>query len=117
MNQRRTKDEPKKAKTKNVRFVKIVLSSLIWCLSLLFVNYSRILFGDSFFYYGFYARSFPCEYILPIAYSYRLLPHLPIGCHALRGSKKTLVVFWGALRGSVRELLLAFTPYTLHFTP
>ena len=33
------------------------------------------------------------------------------------GSPITLVAFWGALCGSVREILLAFTPYTLHLTP
>ena len=35
----------------------------------------------------------------------------------LCGVPETLVAFWGTLCGSTREILLAFTPYTLHLTP
>ena len=38
-----------------------------------------------------------------------------LSCSA--GSPITLVAFLGALCGSTREILLAFTPYTLHLTP
>ena len=34
----------------------------------------------------------------------------------LCGVPETLVAFWGALCASAREILLAFTPYTLHLT-
>ena len=52
------------------------------------------------------ASSLPVTIVYPVRSS--LLAVL------LCGVPETLVAFWGALCGSVRESLLAFTLYTLH---
>ena len=65
-------------------------------------------------------RVFLCSrpyFVLPVVWQYSPpFFSLPLAV-LLSGIPETLVALWGALCGSVREILLAFTPYTLHFTP
>ena len=53
---------------------------------------------------------------LPVTLVHPVLPFPFLLAVLLCGVPEMLVAFWGALCGSVREILLAFTPYTLHLT-
>ena len=53
---------------------------------------------------------------LPVTLVHPVLPFPFLLAVLLCGVPETLVAFWGALCGSAREILLAFTPYTLHLT-
>lgn len=53
---------------------------------------------------------------LPVTLVHLVLPFPFLSVVILCGVPETLVAFWGALCGSAREILLAFTPYTLHLT-
>ena len=53
---------------------------------------------------------------LPVTLVHLILPFPFLLAVLLCGVPETLVAFWGALCASAREILLAFTPYTLHLT-
>ena len=74
----------------------------------------RLLFVYYLEYHSSFLR-FPLRSLL-VSPVHPVLPFPFLLAVLLCGVPETIVAFWGALCASAREILLAFTPYTLHLT-